>query len=65
MLKWTYSFMTPFTAGRRVCIESAIQERRGGAVKDPACEGGRIEIAPVSEVFKNKVENVDRDRVSG
>lgn len=57
--------MTPFITGRRVCIESAIQERGGGAVKVSVCEGGCIEIAPVGEVFKNEVEDVGRDEVSG
>jgi hypothetical protein len=56
--------MTPYTTGRRVCIESAIQEWCGGAVKVSACEGGRIEITPVGEMFKNEVENVGRDDVS-
>ena len=54
--------MTPYS-GRRVCIESAIQEWCGGAVKVPVCEGGRVEITPVGEVFKNEVENVGRDEV--
>lgn len=57
--------MTPYNAGRRICIESAIQEWCGSTVKISACEGGRIEITPVGEVFKNEVENVGRDEVSG
>lgn len=63
MPRWTYSFMTPYS-GRRVCIESAIQEWCGGAVKVSVCEGGRVEITPVGEVFKNEVENIGRDGVS-
>ena len=57
--------MTPYAAGGRICIESAIQEWGCGAVKVTTCEGGRIEITPVGEVFKNEVENVGRDEVSG
>jgi hypothetical protein len=60
--------MTPYTtgsAGRRVCIESPIQEWCGGAVKVSVCEGSRIEITPIGEVLKNEVENIGRDEVSG
>ena len=54
--------MTPQSVGR-VCVESAIQERSGSAVKVSAGEGGSIEVTPVGEVLAHDVENVGRDEV--
>ena len=58
----TYRFMTPQSVGR-VCVESAIQERSGSAVKVSAGEGSSIEVTPVGEVLAHDVENVGRDEV--
>jgi hypothetical protein len=41
-----------------------IQEWCGSAVEVSACENNGIQIMPVSEVFKNEVENVGRDEIS-
>ena len=55
--------MTPLS-GTRVAVESAIQERSGSEVEIPVGEGGGIEVAPIGEVFKDGVVNVDWDEAS-
>jgi hypothetical protein len=64
-LKRTHGFtsMTP-SSSTRVGVESAIQEWSGGAIKVSVGEGGGIEVAPVSEMSKDGVENVGWNEAS-
>lgn len=44
----------------RVRVESTIQEWSGSAIPVPVGEGSSIEVAPICDMFENRVKNVGR-----